>query len=175
MALERALDDLGLEAPGEEGGPADDLWDDEQPSADLLEGNTEQEDVPARARKKRHPLLEAAMDLLKHLHTVFRNADERFAPSLHTLFQGAGDAMGGLAQALPRRGEEDDPDYYGLCVTQLKRALRGVAFARGAIFSLRSAVTDEQFAELHRRLEQMEKDIFRELGRLRSEHQASDP
>ena len=82
--------------------------------------------------------------------------------------------MGGLAQALSGRREEDDPDDYGLRVTQLKRALRGAAFARGALFPLRSAVTAEQFDDLHRTLEQLEEDIFHELGRLRSEHRADD-
>ena len=51
----------------------------------------------------------------------------------------------------------------------MKRALRGAAFARGALFSLRSAVTSEQFDEIHGRLGQLEKDIFQEIGRLRSE------
>ena len=113
------------------------------------------------------------MDLLKHLHTAFREADPRLASPLHTLFQGAGDAMGGLAQALSGRGEdEDDPDAYGLRVTQLKRALRGAAFARGALFPLRLAVTTELFEELHRLLRQLGEDIFHELSRLRSAHRA---
>jgi hypothetical protein len=112
------------------------------------------------------------MDLLKHLHEIFRGADPRFASSLHTLFQGAGDTMGGLAQALS--GREDGLDDYGLRVVQLKRALRGAAFARGALFPLRAAVTAEQFKELHRTLGQMEQDIFQELSRLRSEHQAGE-
>jgi hypothetical protein len=114
------------------------------------------------------------MDLLHRLHTVFRGAEARFTPSLHTLFQGAGDVMGGLAQALSRRGEEDDPDDYGLRVTQLKRALRGAAFARGALFPLRPAMSTEQFDELYGTLKRLEEDVFHELGRLRSERQAND-
>ncbi len=39
---------------------------------------------------------------------------------------------------------------YGLRVVQLKRALRGAAFARGALFPLRSAMSAEQFDELFR-------------------------
>src|SRR5262249_4308722 len=96
------------------------------------------------------------------------------ASSLSTLFQGAGDAMGGLAQALSGGAEEDDPDECGLRVTQLKRALRGAAFARGALFPLRSAVTPELFDELRRTLRQLEQDIFQELSRLRSEQRADD-
>jgi hypothetical protein len=184
-AFENALEDLGLEVPGEEPGSEDEpgLEDEQEAfagpmSGDAVPGNADvgdgdEEDDPFRAEDdERHPLLQAAMDLLKHLHEVFRGADPRFAPSLHALFQGAGDAMGGLAQALSRPVE--DLDDYGLCVTQLKRALRGAAFARGALFSLRPAVTAEQFDELLRTLGRLEKDVFQELSRLRSEHPSGD-
>lgn len=169
-AFENALSDLGLEVPGEEFREADEPWQD-----DLEPFGGEEGDAPfAAAEVERHPLLQRALDLLKHLHMVFRNAEERFAPALRPLFQGAGDAMGGLAQALPERGEEDDPDDCGLRVTQLKRALRGAAFARGALFPLRSAMTAKQFDELHRTLGELEKDIFQELSRLRSGHPSDD-
>jgi hypothetical protein len=125
---------------------------------------------------ERHPLLQRAMDLLKHLHEVFRDADSQFAPFLYTLFQGAGDATGGLAQALSARREEEDlADDFGLRATQLKRALRGVAFAKGALFSLRPAVSTEQSEELHDTLGQLEKDIFQQLGLLRSQHRPGGP
>jgi hypothetical protein len=65
--------------------------------------------------------------------------------------------MGGLAQALAHR--DHDAESYGLCVVQLKRALRGAAFARGALFLLRLTMSTEQFDELFRVLEQMETDI----------------
>ena len=71
---------------------------------------------------------EKLRDLIGHLDTLFRDADPRFASSLSTLYRGAGDAMGGLAQALSHR--DHDALDYGLCVVQLKRALRGAAFVR---------------------------------------------
>jgi hypothetical protein len=114
---------------------------------------------------ERHPLLQQAMDLLVRFDTLFRDAGPRFASSLSTLNQGAGDAMGGLAQALSRR--DDDIEDYGLCVVQLKRALRGVAFARGALFPLRSTISAEQFDEVFRVLKQMETDILSELAKVR--------
>ena len=40
---------------------------------------------------------------------------------------------------------DHDAEDYGLCVVQLKRALRGAAFARGALFPLRSTMSAEQF------------------------------
>jgi hypothetical protein len=90
------------------------------------------------------------------------------------LYQGAGDAMGGLAQALSRSDRDHDPESYGLRVVQLKRALRGAAFARGALFPLRSSMSAEQFDELFRTLQQMETDIVSELGKVRSEHRGDD-
>jgi hypothetical protein len=122
--------------------------------------------------EERHPLLQQAMDLLVRLDTLFRDQDPRFAPSLGVLYRGAGDAMGGLAQALARR--DQDVKHYGLCLVQLKRALRGAAFARGALFSLRSAMSADQFDELHRTLQQMETDIVSELGKVRSKYRGDD-
>jgi hypothetical protein len=106
------------------------------------------------------------------LDTILGDQDPRFAPLSATLYQGAGDAMGGLAQALSDR--DHDAEDYGLRVVQLKRALRGAAFARGALFPLRSSISAEQFDELFRVLEQMETDIVSELGKVRSEHRGDD-
>ena len=183
-AFEGALDDLGLEVPGEDSGPEDEPWrdDDEEPFADAAgpdEADAAEDDEAdpfAAAEEERHPLLERAMDLQKRLHTVFRDAGPQLEPSLRTLFHGSGDVMGGLAQALSgRRDDEDVIEMYGLHVTQLKRALRGAAFARGALFPLRPALTAEQFDELHRTLGQLEQDVFQELGRLRAERRAGAP
>ena len=66
------------------------------------------------------------------------------------------------------------PTDYGLRVVQLKRALRGAAFARGALFPLRSTMSAEQFDELFRTLQQMETDIVSELGKVRSDYQGDD-
>src|SRR5262249_1512387 len=129
-------------------------------------GNDSQEGNPFDpARGERHPLQERAMAVLKRLDEIFRNLEAGPELSGGTLFQGAGDMMGGLAQALSRHEDDDadDPDAYGLRVTQLKRALRGAAFARGALFPLRPALGAEPFKELWGTLGQMEQDIFQEL------------
>src|SRR5262249_37228873 len=133
-AFENALRDLGLEIPGEESESADEPWaDDEQepwadegpesfggeagPEDEGFGDGDEKGDPFGPEDDERHPLLRRAMDILKHLHTVFRDADPQHESSLRTLFQGAGDAMGGLAQALSRRiFDEDDPGDYGLRV-----------------------------------------------------------
>src|SRR5262249_36786336 len=82
-------------------GSAEEPWgQDEQEPAGPEDG--EREDSPFEAEKERHPLPERALGLLVRLHDLFRSAGRELAPSPHTLFQGAGDAMGGLAQALSR-------------------------------------------------------------------------
>jgi hypothetical protein len=122
--------------------------------------------------KERHPLLQKAMDLLVRFDAHFRNMDPQLAPALGTLYRGAGDAMGGLAQAL--LGRDDDAGNRGLRVIQLKRALRGAAFARGALFPLRPTLGAEQFDELYRTLEEIETETVSELGRVRCESEGDD-
>jgi hypothetical protein len=107
--------------------------------------------------EERRPLLQRAMDLLQRLDGLFRDKDPRSAHALGTLYRRAGDAMGGLAQALS--GSDHEADDHGLRVLQLKRALRGAALARGALFPLRSTIGREQFDELFGTLKQMETDI----------------
>ncbi len=103
------------------------------------------------------------MDLLVRIDELFRSADPRFALTISTLSRAAGEAMGGLAQALSRR--DADAEDQGLRGVQLKRALRGAAFARGALFPLRSIMSEKQFDELFGVLGQMETDIASELGK----------
>ena len=138
--------------------------DDEVAEEDAYCGDA-REDWLESEEQERHPLLQQAMELLSRFDALFGDADPRFAASLSTLYRGAGDAMGGLAQALSRRDE--DAEDYGLCVVQLKRALRGAAFGRGALFPLRPILSEEQFRELSRVLQQMETGIVSELGKVR--------
>ena len=182
-AFEDALRDVVPEHPDEETERFDEPWSDvEDPPfdewpADEAAGQgdefEEADDDPLQLEDdERHPLQQKAMDFLMRLDSLFDDADPRFAPSLHTLYQGAGDAMGGLAQALSHR--DRDADDYGLRVVQFKRALRGAAFARGALFPLRAAVSSAEIDELFGALKQMESDIVSELGKLRSEHRGDD-
>jgi hypothetical protein len=183
-AFQAALSDAVPTVPDEDTELSDEPWrnDRHAPFGEALDdeaagectGFREADDDASEAEEgERHPLLQQAMDLIKRLDALFPDDGPRFAPALATLYQGAGDAMGGLAQAL------SDRDHvaldYGLRVVQLKRALRGAAFARGALFPLRSTISAEQFDELFRTLEQMETDILSELGRLRSEHSGQWP
>jgi hypothetical protein len=176
-ALRDALKDLVPERSGDETERFDEpLRDDEHsPCGESLVGEAEVEggglreadaDSFGAEEEERHPLLQQAMDLFQRFDSLFRDHDPRFAPLLGTLYQGAGDVVGGLAQALSHRDDDTTGDH-GLRVVQLKRALRGAAFARGSLFPLRSTMSAEQFNELFCTLQQMETDIVAELGKVR--------
>jgi hypothetical protein len=169
-AFQEALREIVPGLPDEETDRSDEPWrgDEPLPFGESFAGKEEKDGDRFEAEEEeRHPLLQSAMDLLVRLDLLFGDTEPRFGPTLSTLYQGAGDAMGGLAQAL---GDPDQaPDDYGLCVVQLKRVLRGAAFARGALFPLRSILNKEQFDELFHTLRQIETDIVSELGKLRSE------
>jgi hypothetical protein len=183
-AFKDALADVVPDIPDEETERSEEPWtdDDHAPFGESLEDDAEREGAGSREAdddqfdaemEERHPLLRQAMDLLVRFDTLFPDADQRFASSLRMLNQGAGDVMGGLAQALAYRRDEDD-EHFGLCLVQLKRTLRGAAFARGALFPLRSTISAGDFDELFRTLQQMETDIVCELGKVRFEHRDDD-
>lgn len=81
---------------------------------------------------------------------------------------GAGDLMGGLAQAFCP-GFTDGLNR-GLVLTQLKRALRWAAFVMGALYPLRRSglVSDIEFADLRATMQQLAADVLAELVRVRS-------
>jgi hypothetical protein len=117
-------------------------------------------------RHERHPLLRRSHDLLLRLHELFKN-EPHTRSGIGTLTQGTLEISGGLAQAL---SFEDDDDFArGLAVVQLKRALRGAAFAIGALFPLRhdGLIDNTVFKELHATVEGLQSDIFDELRRRR--------
>jgi hypothetical protein len=80
-----------------------------------------------------------------------------------------GEIGGGLAQALMDRDTAPEGLARGLALVQLKRALRGAAFATGALFPLRAEVllSQDNFNELWGTLQQLEDRIVGELTRIR--------
>ena len=131
----------------------------------------DENDVPRDAfdDKDDHPLLRRAMDLQLRLREEFKDRSGEQEASLRTLFQGAGDLMGGLSQATARYGDDDlDSVMLGLHVVQLKRALRGTAFARCALFQLRETVAKPTLDDLHETLTKMERDVFQLLAQTRA-------
>ena len=113
-----------------------------------------------------HSLQNRAGDLMMRLCKLSASANEAARGHVDALLQGAGDMAGGLAQAL---GDDDFPRSSGLAIVQLKRALRGAAYALGALFPLRDCGLLDQstFDELHATIEELQTDIFAELSRRR--------
>ncbi len=166
------------ELPEDDREPAEAQWlDDDQDSFESLEDDIagqgtgfdeSDDDLPA----ERHPLLQKATDFYVGLDKLLPEDDPPLAPLVRTLYQGAGEMVGGLAQALSRaEAGAVDP---GLRLVQLKRALRGVAFARGAVFPLRSTLGKEESDKLFATLEKMTSEIVSEIGKLRSQLAGDD-
>ena len=95
-----------------------------------------------------HPAVQQAQAFLLRVMDL-ANDDSNPSSFIAVLTRGSMDMVGGLVQATC--GELDDITLRALAITQLKRALTGHAFARGAVFGLRSeeAITQEQSAQLH--------------------------
>ena len=124
--------------------------------------------------RPRHPLQQRAFALMLRLHGLLGSGKEGKPGSEGTvagshesvLLHGAGEIMGGLAQAF---SSDDFEPLVGLSVVQLKRALRGAAFAMGALHPLRTSGTLDKaaFDEIHDTIEALQTDIYAELARLR--------
>ena len=100
------------------------------------------------------------------LMDLFKSRTEVPGGSLESLLHGAMELSGGLVQAMGPDIAEIAP---GLCVVQLRRALRGAAFAFGALFPLRESGTIDQgvFDELRQTIEGLQAAILPELRALR--------
>lgn len=151
-----------------------DAEDDEPWRESLPEAVQDDEDAqdPFLGGDREHPLQKRSMDLMLRLHDLLKGSEQDWS-RFTTLNRGAGEIMGGLAQALsPRPFARSD----GWDLVQLRRALRGAAFARGALFPLRAEgfLTDEVFEELDDTIAQMETDILAELMRVRAERGRQD-
>jgi len=114
----------------------------------------------------RHPLQQRAFDFMLRLQKLLTPLPAGTASHQDALLRGAGDMLGGLAQAI---GADDSQPLLGLAVVQLKRALRGAAFALGALFPLRTSGTLDQaaFDELYDTLQALHTEMYAELNRLR--------
>ena len=107
-----------------------------------------------RSELANHPVVDQAQSFLM---TAMDLANEESNPSsfISVLTRASMDMVGGLVQATS--DSLDDNLHRALAITQLKRALSGHAFARGAIFGLRSeeVITQEQSTQLHNDLESL--------------------
>ena len=100
---------------------------------------------------KNNATVEQAQSLLM-ASIELANNDSKQSSFAKVLTRACMDIMGGLVQATCF--DLDDVVSRALAITQLKRALTGHAYARGAVFGLRAeqAITQVQSTELHARL-----------------------
>ena len=195
-AFENAMRDIGLSVPGDPEWPIDADADnsnellDEEPfdvetdawKQDADDAVAEFDDELEADERHDHPLLRRATELWHTLTNQFENADAAHEQNLRTLFRGLGDLVGGLAQATSRAFEDDDNDefspmaeiQFGLTVTQLKRSLRGIAFARGALCNLRGAIEPADAEQFRSTLKKINDDIVEELHRVRERFQGDE-
>lgn len=102
--------------------------------ADSSEFEQDDDGALDKTTDERDPLLQRATGLYMRLIELVKTDD---SPRVTDLLRHAGEVCGGLAQALPLPPPYDfDPDERGLAAAQLKRALRGAAFLRGALINL---------------------------------------
>lgn len=162
-SLSDALREM-TEAMEEEEGEADEPWRESLPDA-LREADEEASD-DWLGDDERHPLLERVMDLNARLYDLAAAAEGQQNANFQSLLGATGEMLGGLAQAL---GGPDFEPLSGLALVQLKRALRGAAFAIGMLFPLRAdgLLGQAEFDELFAALESLQTDIDAELARLR--------
>jgi hypothetical protein len=101
---------------------------------------------------REHSSVEQAQSLLIATFELANNDSEK-SSFRNILTRACMDIMGGLVQATSL--DLDDITSRALAMTQLKRALTGHAYARGAVFGLRAeeAITQEQSTELRAQLE----------------------
>ena len=189
-AFENALPDIGISVPGD---PSVTDGDEEEKEleADWSENNVDtdedeswsdsdetwqefldEDDDEDPFDRDQYLLLQQATDLYHRLHHVFRKHRDKHDVSLRTLFQGAGELMGGLSHATACCNDEEEydrhPNPVGRHIVQLKRALRGAGFARDALFQRRQTVDKATIDELHEILKGMNRDVFQLLGKIRA-------
>ena len=148
-AFRLALREEGLEAPTSS--EADDWQSDQnEPWTDDEAWREYQSNEPLETGEERdtsqnHPAVEVAQQFLLFLMER-QNADESVSDFASIAQRSAMDIVGGLVQATCGRLESRTDR--ALAITQLKRALKGHAFARGAIIALRASdAVDEAASE----------------------------
>ena len=157
-------EDFSWEADSFEAKPADESWRENLPPNSIYD-----DDPLETFERARHPLQQIASDLHVRIFKLFAEKNESRSGNIGTLMHGVGEIGGGLAQALMDRDTAQDSFARGLALVQLKRALRGAAFAKGALFPLRAEalLSEDHFNDLRGTLQQLEEGIVGELTRIR--------
>lgn len=145
---------------------ADDAWRTGLPDESFDDAAEEDDTFDAM---ERHPLQQQATSLLLSFYDLAKEQSER-SSNVDLLLRSACEITGGLAQVLPVAPVyELDETAVGLGLVQLKRALRGAAFVRGALFLLRAEqlVSEESFRESMKECESISRQIVELLRTLR--------
>lgn len=101
-----------------------------------------------RSHHNEHPAVQQAQAFLMAALGLAKS-DSVKSSFLSILTRASMDMVGGIAQAT--YSDDNDITHRAIAITQLKRALSGHGFARGALFGLRSeeAITQERSTQLH--------------------------
>jgi hypothetical protein len=166
-AVEKALLSEGLvDLPGDEELTAgeDGFWFDDPEEEAWRESVTEPfwQSDPAD-----HPLVERAMDLVTRVCDVTKPAPREAEGLVGPAQKGAFEMMGGVVQAMTDR---DPPGPHGHRLVQLKRALRGAALLRGALFWVlaEKIAVKETLGPIFDEIGAIEDELQAEVGSLRA-------
>jgi hypothetical protein len=122
-----------------------------------------------RLPKEPNSLKEESTQLWMSCHDMAKSRASR-SNNLDTLLRSVGEIVGGLAQSLPLPPsyEMNDTDA-GLCLSQLKRSLRGAAFALSSLFLLRAdeSVDEPTFRQLADQIDSIRVQIIEHLRSIR--------
>jgi len=140
-AFQQAMREEGLDLPKQdeavERGVAEGSLPDEAWRESLDQSSVVQDDNDSSISDRgRHPVVDQAQSFLLALMEI-ENSDGTPGDHLAAACRAATDIVGGLVQAT--HSELDSSTSRALAITQLKRALNGHAFARGAVFAMRSS------------------------------------
>jgi hypothetical protein len=156
QAFELAMAEEGLEIPRVD---ADDEYDDSADEAWTASLPKQPfDEVGEHKLGSNHPSIDLAQVFLMDVMDLEQAASSQ--SSFHSVLSRAAlDIFGGLAQATS--DELDDNLSRALAIVQLKRALSGHAYARGAVLGLQSenAITEEQSKLLQAQLEAILQNI----------------
>jgi hypothetical protein len=150
----------------------DPIWNPDRTSWDEARAD---EDGAMAERLDRHPLLSAATDLQVRVYGLLGAGDQAQGSHVSVLLSGLADLTGGLAQALLEpRSEIFEGVHRGWSLAQFKRALRGAAFAQGALFPLQAEgrISKADLEGLRETLTQISDAVHDELARVRRERRA---
>ena len=155
MSIEEAFDlamkEEGLPVPNRD---EQEWWLD----SDLADSVNEEEDsaidYEGYSPRFEHPAVEQVKEFLDE---IMQFEEDDFGPSsfISVLIRSSLEMFGGLVQATC--DEDDDQGGRAWTISQLKRALSGHAYARGALFGLKSEqiISEEQAGELFEQLEKI--------------------